>query len=123
MKWYNNVSGEFLGGESSLPHSWDLIGDLDNLSRLKLNDNVLCDMPPSLGKMVKLEILELRNNPLESLVPIGNAIFFSLTRLWVLKLDCNRITNLLDTTFRSQKLVELNEPFRISKIGYHAKIF
>lgn len=80
------------------------IGLLTNLRLLDLEDNLLQSLPPEIGNLKKLEILYLANNELESLPPqIGN-----LSQLHTLGLSGNRLAQLPASIGKLRRLEILN---------------
>jgi hypothetical protein len=55
----NNVSGEV---RWNLPQSLDTLGGCVSMVHLKANQNLIRDFPSSICRMVKLEVLEAKNN-------------------------------------------------------------
>jgi len=49
------------------PHSSDCSFDVTTLARLDLGHNEILELPPGIGKLVRLEELWLNNNPLATL--------------------------------------------------------
>lgn len=80
----NNVSGEI---KWELPDSLDTLGGCVSLVHFKANQNLIRDLPSSICRMKKLEVIEAKNNYIGELPKeLGN-----LTKLKTMKLNQNEI--------------------------------
>lgn len=81
----NNVSEQIVW---ELPESMDSIGGCVSIKHFKANQNLIRSLPPSVCRMTKMEVLEVKNNYLGKLPDdIGK-----LTKLKTMKLTQNEIT-------------------------------
>ena len=99
--FYNNVSGESC---YNLPHELDKLGGLNNLENLKVNNNMLSELPRSLTKISTLIHLEVRNNRVPNLF----SDFGKLSKLRVFKIDGNKIQHLPESMSECIGMIEIN---------------
>ena len=64
IKYFNNVSGETV---EEIPKALDQICRLSILIKLNLSHNLLLFLPPGIGQLPKLEVLDIRFNRLKSI--------------------------------------------------------
>lgn len=89
------------GNLSSIPPE---IGNLTKLQILNLHNNTLSEIPPEIGELTDLEELDLSSNQLEDL-PVE---IWDLSNLKILKLDFNQFTSLPQEISKLTKLEKLS---------------